>query len=90
MPAVKVAAEVSPGNWCNYRFDRPFRIGRLKDCDLPIENSFVSGTHAEVVFEAGKWSVRDLGSAGAPTEFSSRGSGSSPFLLTSSPASGSA
>jgi membrane-bound lytic murein transglycosylase D len=63
MPAVKVAAEESPGNWCNYRFDRPFRIGRLKDCDLPIENSFVSRAHAEVVFEAGKWSIRDLGSA---------------------------
>ena len=63
MPAVKVAAEVSPGNWCNYRFDRSFRIGRLKDCDLPIENSFVSRAHAEVVFEDGKWSIRDLGSA---------------------------
>jgi membrane-bound lytic murein transglycosylase D len=63
MPAVKVAAEVSPGNWCNYRFDRPFRIGRLKDCELSIDNSFVSRAHAEVVFEGGHWLIRDLGSA---------------------------
>jgi hypothetical protein len=29
----KVTAEVSPGTWCNFRFDKPFKIGRLKDCD---------------------------------------------------------
>jgi membrane-bound lytic murein transglycosylase D len=63
VPAVKVAAEVSPGTWCNFRFDRPFRIGRLKECDLFIDNSFVSRAHAEVVFEGGQWSIRDLGSA---------------------------
>jgi membrane-bound lytic murein transglycosylase D len=63
VPAVKVTAEVSPGTWCNFRFDKPFRIGRLKDCDLSIDNSFVSRAHAEVVFEGGHWSIRDLGSA---------------------------
>ena len=61
--AVKVTAEVSPGTWCNFRFDKPFKIGRLKDCDLAIDNSFVSRAHAEVVFEGGHWSIRDLGSA---------------------------
>jgi hypothetical protein len=63
VPAVKVTAEVSPGTWCNFRFDRPFKIGRLKDCDLSIDNSFVSRAHAEVAFEHGHWSIRDLGSA---------------------------
>jgi hypothetical protein len=63
VPAVKVTAEVSPGTWCNFRFDKPFKIGRLKDCDLAIDNSFVSRAHAEVVFEGGHWSIRDLGSA---------------------------
>ena len=62
-PAVKVTAEVSPGTWCNFRFDKPFKIGRLKGCDLFIDNSFVSRAHAEVVFEGGHWSIRDLGSA---------------------------
>src|SRR5277367_210852 len=63
VPAIKVTAEVSPGTWCNFRFDKPFKIGRLKDCDLAIDNSFVSRAHAEVVFEDGHWSIRDLGSA---------------------------
>ena len=63
VPAVKVTAEVSPGKWCNFRFDKRFKIGRLKECDLFIDNSFVSRAHAEVVFENGHWTIRDLGSA---------------------------
>src|ERR1700722_2919634 len=63
VPAVKVTAEVSPGKWCNFRFDKRFKIGRLKECDFFIDNSFVSRAHAEVVFEDGHWSIRDLGSA---------------------------
>src|SRR5271154_2903404 len=63
VPAVKVTAEVSPGAWCNFRFDKPFKIGRLKDCEVAIDNSFVSRAHAEVAFEDGHWSIRDLASA---------------------------
>ena len=63
VPALKVTAEVSPGTWCNFRFDKPFKIGRLKDCDLFIDNSFVSRVHAAVAFEDGHWTIRDLGSA---------------------------
>ena len=63
VPAVKVSAEVSPGAWCNFRFNKPFKIGRLKDCEVSIDNSFVSRVHAEVAFEDGHWSVRDLASA---------------------------
>jgi len=63
VPALKVNAEVSAGSWVNFRFNKSFRIGRLKDCDLSIDNSFVSRTHAEVVFDNGQWAIRDLGSA---------------------------
>jgi len=63
VPAVKVTAEVSPGTWCNFRFDKPFKIGRLKDCELFIDSPFVSRVHAAVVFENGHWTIRDLGSA---------------------------
>jgi membrane-bound lytic murein transglycosylase D len=63
VPALKVTAEVSPGTWCNFRFNKPFKIGRLKDCDLFIDNSFVSRVHAAVAFEDGHWTIRDLGSA---------------------------
>jgi membrane-bound lytic murein transglycosylase D len=61
--AVKVTAEVSAGTWRSFRFDKPFKIGRLKDCDLSIDNSFVSRVHAEVVFDNGSWCIRDLASA---------------------------
>jgi membrane-bound lytic murein transglycosylase D len=62
-PPLKVRAEVTPGDWREFQFRQPFKIGRLKDCDLSIDNSFVSRIHAEVVFENGRWSIRDLGSA---------------------------
>lgn len=63
MPTLKVTAEVSPGAWCNFRFNKPFKIGRLKDCDVSIDNTFVSRSHAAVVFEDGQWTIRDLESA---------------------------
>ena len=62
-PPLKVRAEVTPGEWREFQFRQPFKIGRLKDCDISIDNSFVSRVHAEVVFENGCWSIRDLGSA---------------------------
>ena len=63
IPALKVVAEVGEGEWAHLRFERRFTIGRLKDCDLCIENSFVSRAHAEVEFIDGSWFIRDLGSA---------------------------
>lgn len=62
-PPLKVRAEVTPGEWREFQFRQPFKIGRLKDCDISIDNSFVSRVHAEVVFENACWSIRDLGSA---------------------------
>jgi membrane-bound lytic murein transglycosylase D len=62
-PPLKVRAEVTPGEWREFQFRQPFKIGRLKDCAVAIDNSFVSRVHAEVVFENGAWSIRDLSSA---------------------------
>jgi membrane-bound lytic murein transglycosylase D len=62
-PVLKVAAEVSPGAWVNFKFDKSFKIGRVKNCDLCVDNSFVSRAHAEVLLDQGQWSIHDLGSA---------------------------
>jgi membrane-bound lytic murein transglycosylase D len=44
------------------RFLSPFRIGRAPDCEIRIENEYVSRYQAEVLFENGQWRLRDLGS----------------------------
>ena len=61
--AVEMRAEVTPGEWREFQFRQPFKIGRLKECGIAIDNSFVSRVHAEVVYENGSWWIRDLGSA---------------------------
>lgn len=45
------------------RFSVPFRIGRSADCEVCIQNAFVSRVHAEVVPENGGWRVCDLNSS---------------------------
>lgn len=37
-------------------------IGRRPDNELVLDDSYVSGTHAEIVFDNGDWWVIDLGS----------------------------
>ena len=44
-------------------FSTPFRIGRSNECELSINDEYVSRTHAEVVFGNGMWCIRDLNSA---------------------------
>ena len=44
-------------------FPSGFRIGRAEDCGVRIQHDYVSRYHAEVVFENGRWIVRDLGSS---------------------------
>lgn len=46
-----------------YVFDKPFRIGRIDECEVCIRNEYVSRNHAEVAFENGRWVVRDLNSS---------------------------
>jgi serine phosphatase RsbU (regulator of sigma subunit) len=37
-------------------------LGRAIDCTIPIKDRFLSRRHAELLFEAGEWWVRDCGS----------------------------
>jgi membrane-bound lytic murein transglycosylase D len=45
------------------RFTAPFRIGRTNECEVCINDDYVSRVHAEVVFENGQWQIRDLNSS---------------------------
>jgi len=44
-------------------FHQSFRVGRASDADLHIANDYISRYHAQVLFENGAWSIRDLGSS---------------------------
>jgi pSer/pThr/pTyr-binding forkhead associated (FHA) protein len=37
-------------------------LGRASDCTIPIRDRFLSRKHAEILYENGKWLVRDCGS----------------------------
>jgi serine phosphatase RsbU (regulator of sigma subunit)/pSer/pThr/pTyr-binding forkhead associated (FHA) protein len=37
-------------------------LGRASDCNIPIRDRFLSRHHAEIVYSAGQWLVRDCGS----------------------------
>jgi pSer/pThr/pTyr-binding forkhead associated (FHA) protein len=46
-------------------FDKPvIRIGRGNDNDLVLDSIYVSRTHAELRYDAGVFTIADLGSAG--------------------------
>lgn len=45
-----------------FRFEQPFKIGRTPECEVCIQDDYVSRQHAEVLFENGDWWIRDLGS----------------------------
>lgn len=47
----------------HFEFTRPFRIGRTDDCEVFLNDEYVSRVHAEVVFENGAWRIRDLHSS---------------------------
>jgi pSer/pThr/pTyr-binding forkhead associated (FHA) protein len=60
---LRVTVEPSPGDQRRFEFDRPFRIGRVEDCDVCIKNEYVSRSHAEVALDGDECVVRDLRSA---------------------------
>ncbi|HEX6176924.1 MAG TPA: SpoIIE family protein phosphatase [Thermoanaerobaculia bacterium] len=37
-------------------------LGRASDCTIPIRDKFLSRKHAEIVYDGGRWFVRDCGS----------------------------
>lgn len=62
-PPLRVSTGTAPGGAGNFRFVKPFRIGRVEECEICIKNDYVSRAHAEVVFENGSWWIRDLNSS---------------------------
>lgn len=58
-PAVKVSFHTHEGPQ-NRTFQQSFRIGRLQSCEVCIDNEYVGRVHAEMMFENGKWWIRDL------------------------------
>jgi membrane-bound lytic murein transglycosylase D len=61
-PFIRVSVENPPGPPASYEFRQTFRIGRADNCDISINNKYVSRDHLEVTFEDGQWQVRDLNS----------------------------
>ena len=45
------------------QFTHTFCVGRTSDCDVCINNEYVSRVHAEVFLENGGWWIRDLNSS---------------------------
>jgi len=62
-PSLKVHVGGSFLRRRSFAFDRRFRIGRAAECEVCVENDFVSRVHAEVLFEDGSWWIRDLHSS---------------------------
>ena len=62
-PPLRVSASSGSESQKFTLYASPFRIGRADDCEVPINNDYVSRVHAEVVFENGTWCVRDLNSS---------------------------
>lgn len=51
-------------------------LGRASDCTIPIKDRFLSRRHAEIMFDAGQWLVRDCGSVNGTMLNGSRINGS--------------
>jgi hypothetical protein len=47
----------------DFRFSRPFHIGRDPECEVQIQDVHVSRRHAVVSLTRGRWSIRDLQSS---------------------------
>src|SRR5258705_6020412 len=61
-PSLIVKVKASGADEKEYRFTAPFRIGRAPDCEVHINNEFISRNHATVDLENGTWRIRDLNS----------------------------
>lgn len=62
-PKLRVTAGADPGDRREWQFTTPFRIGRVEECAVCIQDEHVSRAHAEVAFENGQWRIRDLNSS---------------------------
>lgn len=55
-------AESSYYEGTSFPLDHYTTIGRTDDNSITIDDSFVSGSHAEIVFDQGAWWLQDMGS----------------------------
>ena len=63
IPALRVRVGIANAAPRDYRFTNTFRIGRVADCELCIEDPHVSRHHATVAFADGQWWIQDQNSA---------------------------
>ena len=62
-PDLSVTVGATPEERCEFKLNKPFRIGRDADCEVVVQNEFVSRHHAEVSFKNGQWWIVDLNSS---------------------------
>lgn len=60
MLRVRVASAASSAE---FRFDKPFRVGRGDDCEVRIQDDYVSRCHLMVTYADGAWQVKDNNSS---------------------------
>lgn len=59
VPVIVVKSGKSAGGEKTWRFTHSFNLGRTKDCDVPVEDMFVSGHHASIIWQDGQWWMED-------------------------------
>jgi membrane-bound lytic murein transglycosylase D len=60
---IRVTVAKLNGDCQNWTFDKPFKIGRVPECEVFVLEEHVSRNHAQVTYELGQWVVLDLKSA---------------------------
>ena len=60
---VHILSGAASGGVPDLRFQDRFYIGRTQECDVCIQNEYVSRKHVEVFFEGNQWWVADLNSS---------------------------
>lgn len=63
IPAIRVRVAIGNNPPRDYTFTQTFRIGRVAECELQIDDPHVSRQHASVAFANGQWWIQDNNSA---------------------------
>lgn len=62
VPVIVIKSGKTAGGERTWRFARSFTLGRKEQCDVVIEDMFVSGHHASIEWQEGQWWIEDNGS----------------------------
>lgn len=60
---IRVSVAKLNGDCQNYSFTRAFKIGRVPECEVFVNEEHVSRNHAQVTYDMGQWVVVDLKSS---------------------------